>query len=277
MLAAAGCEKERPLPQSEAPAGVPRIVSFAPSLTQIIFDMGFGSHVVGVTSQCDLPEGVERPRLGDALSVNPEAIIASKPDIVLIQMAPAKMDPVRKMAPDIRIEHFKIETLEDIGEAIERISSLVGCEDIGRMEREHNFDNVLQSVRQRVAGLDRPRVLFVYGTNRPGSAGKGTFIDEMITTAGGENAAANYSGWIKLNLEQIIVADPEVIICQATEDSAESARDYWLAVESISAARTGRVHVITDRHLTIPSTRSPEFVARIAVLIHPKAGEKGSN
>ena len=260
----AGCNRDVPRP--DAPH--PRIVSYAPSITQILFDMGLGEHVVAVTGQCQLPEGANRLRVGDALAVNAEAIVASEPDLVLIQMAPAKMDAVRDMSPTIRVEHFEIETLPDIAVAIERLGDLAGRPELGRQFRQQ-FERRLEGIRSSVAGLDRPRVMFLHGTNRPGSAGRGTFIDDMITSAGGVNAAGDYTGWVRVNLEQIIVAAPDVIICQAPPARAEAAGDYWSSIAALPAATSGRVHVITDRRLTIPSTVSPQFVQQIADLVHP--------
>ena len=149
LLVSFGCQKDMPRPHAPRP----RIVSYAPSITQIIFDMGLGEHVVAVTGQCELPTGQDRLRVGDALSVNAEAIVAAKPDMVLIQMRPSSMAAVRQMDPSIRIEHFTIETLSDIGLAIERIGGLLGKGELG-LRKRLEFGRQLEDLRQQTAGMD---------------------------------------------------------------------------------------------------------------------------
>jgi len=246
----------------------PRIVSFAPSITQIMVDMGLVDHIVGVTSQCELPADVQRPVVGDALSVNVEAILATHPDVLLVQTDPSRFAAVRKVAPGVRIEHFTIETLDDIASAIERIGRIVGRPDLGA-ERRRSFAVRLSAVRKRVIGLNRPRVMFVYGFKRPSTAGAGTFIDDMIVLAGGVNAAAErLSGWRNVDIEQIIAARPDVLICLTDEASRDEATEFWHRLEDLPAAKAGRVYVVTDRNWTIPSTRSALYAQQLARMIH---------
>ena len=271
--ALAGCAKPAP---TSAPAQV-RIVSFTPAITQILFDMGLGEQVVGVTRFCKLPAGVERPRLGDAMSLNAEAILAVRPTVIFTQSGTRKFQGVRDIRPDVQVVQVMLESLGDVSAAIDRIGQAVGRADLARTCRA-TFDAKIQAVRQGVAGRTKPRVLFVMGTDRPTAAGPGTFIADMIVAAGGANAGADVSGaarWRPTHIEAILKAAPDVLICQAfPADRAEEARKYWLKWRDLPAAKAGRVYVVTDDHWTIPSTQLAELAPKLAEMIHRKGPER---
>ena len=262
-----GCNDEVPLPD----AAHPRIVSNSPALTQMIFDMGLGDHVVGVTTQCELPEGETRPTVGAAINIDAEAILSLQPHVVLTQTKLDRFQAVQNVAPDIRFEHFRIDTLSDIASSLQRIGEIAGRPEVGAAARA-DFEAKLSAIRRRVEGRPRPRVMFVYGHDRPATSGRNTFVHDMIGLAGGINAAAEqYDGWKNVNVEQVLVLKPDVLICQTDAAGAEKTREAWLGLTGLPAARNKRVHVVTDRRLTIPSTRSAGFAADMAAMIHPEA------
>jgi len=246
----------------------PRIVSYAPSLTQILFDMGLGKNVVGVTRWCILPKGVSKPIVGDRLQVSTEAILNVKPDIVLIQQNPEDFGALKKVKPDVKIYHFAINTLEDIASAIERIGRIVGKDELGRRCRRE-FENKLKRVKRAVAGLKKVRVVFLDGYERPMVHGKGTFIGEMIELAGGINAAAEkYDGWAMVSDETVIALRPDVLICLVNPSQSVRARRHWSALADMPAVRNDRVIILTDRRWSIPSTLSADFARQLAGMIH---------
>ena len=260
VLLLAGCRKEMPLPQAKRP----RIVSFSPALTQIVFDMGLGEHVVGVTRYCQLPAGQSRPVVGDAYNVSGEAILALRPEVVLIQQDPKAFEGLRRRDPSIRIEHFEIETLTDIASAMERIGQIAGRTELGS-DRKEQFLAELESVRARAP---LPRVLFTDGHEPPLVAGKGTFIHQMVELAGGVNAAANYKGWVNLNKEAIQAAAPDVLICRTDAGQEEAVKARWMGLPNLPAARTGRVYMVTDRDWTIPSARMAKLARRLSEMMY---------
>jgi iron complex transport system substrate-binding protein len=265
---AAGCSKGPPRP--DAPA--PRAVTYSPALTALVFQMGLGDHVVGVTKYCRLPAGETRVVVGDEVAVRAEKVLAVRPDVILIQQSPDDFAPVRRMAPDVRIEHFTIETLDAIPAAMKRIGEVLDAPEAGRRASEA-FAEKLAAARRLAAGRDRPRVLFVMGYKTPSSAGKGTFIHEMIEAAGGENIVAEkYTGWKQPTIDYVVSRRPEVIVCQADEPTAAEAKAYWLALEDLPAARNGRVFVVTDPGWTVPSARLADLTVRLAEMISGAGG-----
>lgn len=267
-LLACGCRKSPP-----APAGPsPRIVSFSPALTDILYDMGLGEHVVGITTFCQPPGGSRPPIVGDRGRVNAEAILAVRPDMLLVQQNPEDFGALRSLAPQVRIEYFEIETLAAVAAAVQRVGELAGQPETARARRSE-FEQKMQDLRSRLAGREPVATLLVMDYERPSTGGAGTFIDEMITLAGGVNAAAarGYNGWKTLNRENILAMAPQVLICQVPSGQEAAAREYWQSLPSLPAVAAGRVHVVTDVRWTIPSLRSVDYAAELAAMIHPGA------
>jgi len=252
-------------------AARPRIVTFSPAITRMIFEMGLEKHVVGVTSQDRLPEGVRLPVLGDAFSVNAEAVVKARPDVLLTNINVEHFAAVRKLDPNIRIEHFRLETLDDVGAATERIAAIAGRPEVGQAARR-KFDEALEAVANEVADKGRPKVLFITDFRTFGTAGRGTFIDEMIQRAGGANVAAKYSGWTTMTAEGILAAAPDVLICQVGSDAeAASAKAFFEGLKDLPAVKAGRVYVTSDRRWTIPCGELAGFTSDLAGMIHPPA------
>ena len=264
----AGCRKDIPHPA----AARPRVVSYSPALTEMLFDMGLGGHVVGVTARDILPADQSRHVVGDRNRVNAEAILAVEPDVILVQQNPEDFQRVLSVNRKIRLELFEIQKLDDVAAAMDRIGRIVGREEVGRRAAER-FRSELQGIRDRAAGRSRPRVLFVMGYDRPFIGGAESFVNEIIELAGGIDAAGDYKRWSGVNAEYIIAAAPDVLICQVDAGQEYAARKYWMGMEGLPAARTGRVHVVTDRHWTIPSPRLTKIAAEAADIIHPQTRE----
>lgn len=249
----------------------PRIVSFSPALTEILFEMGLGDNVVGVTRFCRLPEGVSRPHLGDTFTISAEAILAVRPDIILAQTDVDKFQGVLDINPAVKVESFRLETLSDISAAVERIGEITGRSDLAKRQNAA-FSAKLESVRSRVAGWPRPRVIFVMGTDRPTAAGADNFIADLIEQAGGVNAGADVPGrtrWRSTHIDAIARAKPDVIICQVLDAAqASDALLYWLQWKDLPASSAGRVYVVTDPRWSIPSTHLAELASDLAYLIH---------
>jgi len=256
-------------PGAEPASSAPRLASFSPALTELLFSMGLGDQVVGVTRYCELPEGETRPVLGDAITVSAEGVLAVDPDVLLIQSDPARFAPIQQLEPDLQIEHFTIETLAEISAAQRRLGVLAGQPERGE-EAARAFETGLEGVRTKSAGLQRPRLLFVTGSEKPGTAGGGTFVDELIGLAGAENAAANLHGWATLDLEYALAAAPEVLVCWSPEADADRDLARWRALRDLPAARDGRVFGITAQSWITPTPRLVGHAEELLAMVHPE-------
>jgi len=193
------------------------------------------------------------PVVGDQLNIRAEPILSVHPDVLLAQTQANRFESVKQLAPEMRIEPIRIETLGEIGEAMEKVGVALGASETGREAREA-FESRLDSVRQLVAGRPCPRVVFVLGHESPAVAGAGTFLQDLIEVAGGANASGErYDGWKRVSVEALLALAPDVVICQTTPDEAEEARDYWEKVLRLQTGSDVRVHVVTDHRWTIPT------------------------
>ena len=259
-------------PATRAGGRAARVVSFSPGITRILFDMGLGGQVVGVTRFCRLDPGVRRPRVGDAFHISTEAILAVRPDVIFAQTSPEKFQGVRAARPDVTVVELRLEELADVPAAIRRIGEVLGRGDLAA-PCGAAFRAKLEIVRRRGAGGRRPRVLFVMGTDRPTVAGAGNFIGDLIEAAGGVNAGADIPGvtrWRRTHIDAIARARPDVLICQTSAKGAEAdAREYWLQWKDLPAAAAGRVVVVNEPEWSIPGTHLADLGLRLAEMIHP--------
>ncbi len=259
-----------------APAGPrPRIISHSPAITRIIFDMGLADHLVGVSNWCDLPAGADIPRVGDMQGIRAEAAVSLQPDIILTQSGRDKklFAAVERMLPEMKIEYLRIESLDDILAAVATIGKLTGRDDLAAETQAKAIKNILLA-RKHVKQLPSPspRVLFVSGYAHPMAAGPGTFIGDMITLGGGENASGAIPGnglWRKAKVESIIKTAPDVLIVKVAPARRAEAKEFWLRQKDIPAARTGRVHIVTDDQWLRPSTGIFPLAVDMAKMIWP--------
>jgi iron complex transport system substrate-binding protein len=247
-------------------------VSFSPAITQMMFDMGLGERVVGVTRFCELPAGAERPRVGDALSFNSEAILAVRPDVILTQTSAAKFQGVLDVDSHVKVVPLSIESLSDIPAAMLKIGQELGCEKVARRKADA-FNQAVLAVEQRVRLLPRKRTIFVMGTDRPTAAGEGTFVADMIAAAGGVNVGAAISGqtiWRPAQIEAVIAVRPDVLICQVSPGREEAAKTYWMQWKDIPAATAGQVYVVSDPDWSIPGPNLARLLPKLSAMIHGK-------
>ena len=254
---------------ASAPAQVrPRIVSASPLLTDLLFQMGLGDQVVGVTKFCLLPQGVHRDVLSSREKVDTERIVGIRPDIVLIQQNPDDFKPLQRLLPGLKVEFFRIETLADIDQAAVRIATLAGVPQAGE-RAVGKFHADLDAVRQRVKGLPTKRILFATGVDPMMIAGSGTFHDGMITLAGGVNAAAgNYDGWKKISAEVLLSLQPDVVVCQVFPGQETQTAEFFGKLVSLPAVRNHKVFLVDDPRWTISSMYSAKLTADLAEMAH---------
>jgi iron complex transport system substrate-binding protein len=268
-LLAAGCQKPK------SAAGVhPRIITFAPHITDIAYDMGLADHVVGVTNFCIVPLGRRPAVVGNALKINGEAILQAEPDILFYNTRQSDYDTLRKLAPSLQLVRVRNDNLAQLREGIAAMGRAVGREDLSAAMLSR-MDGELDAVRQAVAGRPRPRVLFVMGTEHPATAGAGSMLDDLINIAGGANVAAeaDLKDWGRINIETVYRLRPDVLICQceAGEDNVRAAREYWTRLSDLPAVTAGRVHVLDDPRLTIYGSKVGQTARELAEMICPEA------
>jgi len=249
-----------------------RIVSIAPSSTEVVFAIGAGDRVVAVDDFSDFPAAAKAlPKVG-GFKASPEKIVSFQPDLVLATTTgdlPAALES----------SGLKVIVLEpaDI-EAVYKSVTLLG----NVLDRDAASRDLVSSMRSRIAAVGdkakaapKVRVLHELDASDPSKifvAGPGNFIDSMIATAGGTNvAAAAKSAYPQLSNEEIVRSDPEVIVLSDAAFGASpdvvSARPGWSA---IAAIRTKRVYPIDPDIVSRPGPRLADAVEAYAKLLHPE-------
>ena len=266
---------ERPV-SLEEPAQ--RIVSLAPSATEILFAIGAGDQVVGRDSFSNYPESLAAlPDVGGSMGdYSFEAIASLDPDLVVL---------TEINTPE------QVKSLEDLGLTVYYLKNPTDLEGLtpmleaaGRMTgREKEAADLAASLEARMAKVTEtiaqaettPSVFYeLDGSDaaKPWTSGPGTFMDQMIRMAGGENVgAAMQDAWAQISLEQLLVADPDLILLG---DAA-----YGMTVEQVltrpgwqtlSAVQNGSIHAFNDDLVSRPGPRLVDGLEELARLIHPE-------
>jgi cobalamin transport system substrate-binding protein len=287
LLAAGACSGSSPTyaASGATPAAeVRRIVSLAPSITEILFALGAGDRVVGVSTYCDYPPAAARvDRIGTFLDPNVELILAKKPDLVIGVPSPGNREPVEALQDlGVRVLVVDPERVTAILSAIRTVAEAVGSADEGeRLVRQIESD--LDAVRRRLEGAERRKVLMVVGRVPLIAAGEGTYQDELIRLAHGTNlAAASGEAWPHLSLEFVIREAPEVIIdtSMGSEEAreAEGGKAFWRQFSTIPAVRDDRIHGYRAYQLLRPGPRVAQTLEAVARYVHPERfEEKGTS
>jgi cobalamin transport system substrate-binding protein len=251
-----------------------RVVSLAPSITETLFAIGLGERVVGVTQFCDYPpEARAKPKVG-YMHPNVESIVALQPDLVLAPREFIRADVLGKLE-QLKIAAFILDakTVEDIPAHIQTIGRMLDhsgpANQAAMALRQH-----LAELRTKIEALPRPRVLYVLNSQPLITVGPGSFLHHLIELAGGANVAARAKApYPRLNMEEVIKEDPELIVFPGggVEGIPEPERQLWQRWTTISAVRHRRFHEVPSDLLNRPGPRIVQGLERLARIIHLEA------
>lgn len=261
-----------------APAAEPqRIVSLVPAVTEMLFAIGAGPRVVGVSSfDRHPPEVASRPRVGALIDPDVERILALEPDLVIVY---ATQDTLRAQLARAGIDMFAYRHggLADVTATIRSLGARLGAA-AAAARVAGDIERAIDRVRARVAGRRRPSALLVFG-REPGSlrnvyasGGRG-FLHDMLEAAGGRNALADIPREsVRATTELVLARQPEVILeIRATgqgRDATADARRAWRALGAVPAVRDNRIIALTGDDLVVPGPRVATGIERLAEALH---------
>jgi iron complex transport system substrate-binding protein len=249
-----------------------RIISLAPSVTETIFALGFGSRLVGVTTYCDYPvEAQKLPKIGGFMSPSLEVIVAKQPDLVI--GVNSATDPVKAREMErlgLKVTLISLASVSDILNSIKNIARLLGNPQAGD-ELVRKINRQFDAVKRRVAGAPRRATLLAVGLRPLVAVGGKNFIDELITFAGGENIAGNAGQpWLNLPDEYVVAKAPQVIIEAGMGSERVGSVKHWEDLKSIPAVKERRVYAYPSDKILRPGPRIGEGLEEIARLVHPE-------
>jgi iron complex transport system substrate-binding protein len=254
-------------------AGEPqRIVSLAPSTTEILFAIGLGERMAGTCSQCDYPEAARAlPRVGSYLLPSVEAVLGVRPDLVVAVPTPANREAVRALERlGTRVLVVRDRVLADLWDGMRAIGAATGSAAAAtRLEAE--VHEQLARVTACTAGRPRPRVLMVVGHRPLMVVGGGTLQHELLGIAGGDNVGADIgAAFPQTSLEVVAARAPDVIV-DAAMGGEQGAGEVFASLRHVPAVRDGRVVVVAADELLRTGPRVAEAARRLAGVLHPEA------
>jgi iron complex transport system substrate-binding protein len=245
-----------------------RIISLAPSNTEILFALGLGDKVVGVTDYCDYPpEALNKTKVGGYINPDIEKIVALNPDLILVAYG-TPMDVINNLV-GLGLTVFGIKTtdLDDLLNDIRRVGEITDKE-VEAQTLTSEMANKIQTVTNQTQELEqRSRVFYIVWHDPLWTAGSGTFIDELIEKAGGVNIFGNVTGYPMVSIEDVLARNPEIII--ASEWSYDWAMNAT-ELASTNASQTGRIYTLDDNLVQRPGPRLVEGLEWFAHFIHPE-------
>jgi iron complex transport system substrate-binding protein len=271
-----------PAEKSGVPNETPqRLVSMAPSITEVVYALGLQDRLVGVTRFCRFPpEAQDKHDIGGYIDPNYEAIKALKTDLVVL--LPVHVDSRQRLnelnIPTMDVEH---RTVEGIMASIELIGERCDANEAAIALSEDIIKRA-QFVKTKTEGLPKPRVLLsaarLLGTGEVDevyAAGKNQWYDDIIAAAGGENVFDDDTvQFPALHKEALYRLDPDVIIELTHDVGAEGltvadVKSEWKSLEKLRAVKEGNVFVIDGSHTQIPGPRFIEVLEDVARVLHP--------
>jgi len=258
-----------------------RIVSLVPAVTEMLFAIGAGDAVVGISSFDRYPpEALERTRVGALVDPDVERMLSLKPDLVIVYGTQGDLIARLERAgvPMFNYEHAG---LPDITATLRALGARVGY--AGAADRlATEIEREIAAIRSRVAGRQRPSTAVIIGREPGGlrgiyaSAGIG-FLHDMLEAAGGDDVFADVARQnLQVSVEVLLARAPQVIIEVHppegwTPERLTRERNLWQAFPGLPAVRNDRVYLIADDAVLVPGPRVVEGIRRMAEVLHPEA------
>ena len=256
-----------------------RIVSLVPALTEMLFAIGAGPQVVGVSSYDEYPPSVKSlPRVGALIDPDTERILSLEPDLVITYGSQVDLQTQMRRATiptfDYRhggLDHILV-TIRQLGQRTGHIPEANAVVE--------GIEARINAVRARVAGKPRPHTLLVFDREPKAlrniyvSGGSG-FLRDMLVAAGGQDAFENVGREsLQATTETILARSPEVILEIRSEDipigkELDDELAAWARLAAVPAVKNKRVYFITGQQMTVPGPRVADGVERMARVLHP--------
>mgnify|MGYP000846736403 FL=1 len=247
-----------------------RLIALTPSVTENLFALDLGDRVVGVSSYSDYPAAaVEKPAVGDAFQLNYEQILLLEPDLIigdaqLVQNHMAKLEEL-----GLPILAINPTNLQEVMEDLLLIGKAVGAVETAERVIAEMQGKILH-VETTVKSFPKEArpLVFVEGWDEPlMTCGPGSFMQELIELAGGENLAADAGGaWVEYSSEMVVARDPEIILLTRPYASEVMNRSAW---QEIQAVKAGRVIEVDADPFVRTTPRLADALVDLAGILHP--------
>jgi ABC-type Fe3+-hydroxamate transport system substrate-binding protein len=245
-----------------------RIVSLNPSTTELLFAIGAGARVVGRTTYDHWPVAARAvPDLGPGLRPNVEAVLAARPDLVLLYASDDNRDAARRLrVAGVATAAYRVDRIADFHRVTLALGALIGDSRSARATVD-SVDATIARVRRATATLPRPTVFWPLYDQPLLATGGGSFLNELIDIAGGSNVY----GFLpepspRITVEDLLQRDPDVILLSPESRARYVADPRWRALRAV---RENRLLAVDTTVVYRPGPRLGEAARSIARLLHP--------
>ena len=254
-----------------------RIVSLAPSNTEILFALGLGEKVVGVTDYCNYPdEAKDKPSIGGFSTVNIEAVVALEPDLILATERHSKTIIPALENLGCTVVALSPTTLDEVIESIDFVGEITGTQKEAS-QLTGNLQKRIATIKRKTNNItqdEKPRVLYLTWHDPLMTAGTGTLADDVITTAGGINIASDISGDNAISLETVIDRNPQIIVASVGMGSGEDLPWQYVQTEErlkiSDAVKNQQVYKINGDLIHRAGPRIVDALEIMAQFFHPE-------
>ena len=262
-----------------------RIVSLSPANTEILFALGLGDRIVGVTEYCTYPEAaLSKDKIGGFSTINTEKIAVLNPDLLVAADGNSEETIAHLRELGYTIITVNADTIDTTLADIRLIGKAAGV-DSAAEELVSSMQADLAEIAEKTKGAEKPTILHCMWTDPLWVSGSGTFQDEMISAAGGVNAAAAEGGWVALTMEKFLTMNPDIIVVDSGDGMGvgtdDALKNFFLKdsrMQSLSAVQNERVYVVNADIIDRGGPRIVEGVEALAEIAHPDIfGEYGGN
>jgi len=263
-------------------SGPQRVICMSPAVTEIVFALGQGDRVVGVSQSSEYPpEAREKQDCGGFINPNAEMLVSLRPDLIITQGAAADLTDFAR-AHDIEILSLGLTDLDSIVSSIEEAGKALDCgPEAERLCAAMRLE--LARVSARVAGMRKPRVLLVIGPVSDSlknllTVGSGNFLNDVLEVSGGQNIFSDLSyDYPMVSMESLMERAPEVIVelrgeGKVAPEEVARTKAMWSAMPALPAVRDGRVYVVGSTYALIPGPRIAGLADELAAVLHPTEG-----
>ncbi|WP_448383801.1 ABC transporter substrate-binding protein [Desulfosoma sp.] len=251
-----------------------RVITLAPSLTEMVFALGAGHRVVGVSRYSNFPPQVQDlPKVGSYVQPDVEKIVALTPDLCLAVKDGNPREVVEKLERvGIPVYAVNPKNLKEVMETLTALGDVLQAQEEARKVKDR-MERRLEEVDRRLRGVERrPRVFFQIGVTPIVSVGTETFAQELIHRAGGVNVAAGPEPYPRFSVEQVLALRPDVIVVSSMEREQvfETVRAEWMRWRGIPAVAFERIHLVPSDLFDRPGPRLADGLELLARILHPE-------
>lgn len=247
-----------------------RIITMAPNLTELVCAVNACDRLVGVDQRSDYPTSVQAlPRIGDALNINLEAVLALKPDLILAWESGTDPQRVRQLEQlGLRTEWIRVGTLDQIGVALRRVGTLIGPASVQAADAAaREYSSRLQEFRARRYTGRRPGVLYQIDVQPLYTINRDSPISEAIEICGGRNVFANLPQLAGIvSFEAVLTRNPDVILFPS-ELGAETIKRQWRRWPMLRAVQNQALYAINDSLLARASPRMLDGIQSLCTVL----------